>query len=172
MVALKHPDHDHIDGLYSVLENFRVGQLWIGRDQDNPAFKSLVAEARALGIPVLLTGDIEKKAESGLVEEHAPIESDFPRVPHHRSKTSSTEEFLEAVAPKVAVASVGEGNSFGHPAPIVVERYARAGVRFLRTDRDGAVTALTDGRSLSVRTFVNPAPVSFSTESRTASGPN
>ena len=219
VVALTHADHDHIDGLYSVLENFRVGQLWIGLDQDKPAFKRLVAEARSLGVPIvhetagstftwgngtvedlwpddsvqaadasnneslvlhltdghlgfLLTGDIEKKAESRLVEDHAPIESDFLKVPHHGSKTSSTEEFLEAVAPKVAVASVGEGNPFGHPAPIVVERYARAGVRFLRTDRDGAVTALTDGRSLSVRTFVNPALFTVTTGTRAASGPN
>jgi competence protein ComEC len=158
VVVLTHADHDHIDGLYSVLENFRVSQLRIGCDQDRPAFKRLIAEARSLDAPIvhvrvgsmftwgngtvealwpddsvqaadpnneslvlhltdghlgfLLTGDMEKKAESRLVEEHAPIESDFLKVPHPGSKTSSTEAFLEAVAPKVAVASVGEGNPF------------------------------------------------------------
>ena len=200
VVAVTHADHDHIDGLHSVLQNFRVGQLWVGRDQDRPAFKSLVEEARSLGIPVLhktasaefdwggatgevlwpqdwhmvagasnadsmvmhlvdgqrkflLTGDIERGVESSLVDEHAPLASDFLKVPHHGSKTSSTQPFLEAVAPKVAVVSVGEGNPFGHPAPTVVERYEHDGVRLLRTDRDGAVTALTDGRDLVVRTF-------------------
>jgi competence protein ComEC len=72
------------------------------------------------------------------------------KVPHHGSKTSSTDAFVAAVAPKFAVVSVGEGNQFGHPVDSVVERYAAAGVRFLPTDRDGA---LTDGQNLTVRTF-------------------
>jgi competence protein ComEC len=53
----------------------------------------------------------------------------------------------------VAVVSVGEGNQSGHPVDAAVERCAQAGVRFLRTDRDGAVTALTDGHGLVVHTF-------------------
>lgn len=57
---------------------------------------------------------------------------------------------MPAVAPKFTVLSVGDGNQFEHPVDSVVERYAAAGVRFLRTDRDGAVT---DGQSLTVRTF-------------------
>ena len=57
------------------------------------------------------------------------------------------------MAPRVAVVSVGEGNQFGHPVDAVVERYPEAGVRFLRTDRDGTVTALTDGHGLVVHTF-------------------
>jgi len=79
-------------------------------------------------------------------------------VPHHGSKTSSTAKFLDAVAPKVAVASVGESNPYGHPAEIVVERYAQDGIRLLRTDRDGAVTALSDGKSLSVQSYAEEHP--------------
>jgi competence protein ComEC len=105
----------------------------------------------------LLTGDIEHNVEASLVDEHAPLASDFLKVPHHGSKTSSTQPFLEAVAPKIAVASVGEGNPFGHPAPSVVERYQHDGIKLLLTDRDGAVTALTDGRELSVHAFVERA---------------
>ncbi|MGB8837801.1 MAG: MBL fold metallo-hydrolase, partial [Candidatus Acidiferrales bacterium] len=101
----------------------------------------------------LLAGDIEKRVENELVDQHAPLAVDFLKVPHHGSKTSSTDAFVGAVAPRVAVVSVGEGNQFGHPVDAVVERYAQAGARFLRTDRDGAVTALTDGRGLLVRTF-------------------
>lgn len=200
VVALTHADHDHIDGLYAVLDNFSVGQLWVGRDQDKPAFARLIAEAHSLRIPVehetagaefrrgsaaeevlwpadsqeidgasnadsmvirvvdgqrkfLLTGDIEKSVESKLVDEGAPLASDVLKVPHHGSKTSSTQPFLEAVAPKFAIVSVGLYNPFGHPAPSVVERYERDGVRLLRTDRDGAITVLTDGRDLKVSTF-------------------
>jgi competence protein ComEC len=53
----------------------------------------------------------------------------------------------------VAVISVGEGNSFGQPFPAVLERYAQAGIRLLRTDMDGAVTARTDGKTLTVTAF-------------------
>ena len=60
--------------------------------------------------------------------------------------------------PRVAVVSVGEGNQFGPPVDDVVERYARAGVRFLRTDRDSEVTALTDGHSLEVHTIAESHP--------------
>jgi len=202
VVALTHADHDHIDGLLAVLQNFRVGQLWVGRDQDKPEFKSLIAEAHALGIPVLhetagarfnwggtigevlwpqdwhavssasnadslvmhiidgdrkflLTGDIEHDVESKLVAEDAPLGADVLKVPHHGSKTSSSEPFLEAVRPKLAVVSVGQYNPFGHPAPSVVERYERDGVRLLRTDRDGALTVITDGHQLSVRRFAD-----------------
>jgi hypothetical protein len=53
---------------------------------------------------------------------------------------------------------VGEANQFGYPVDAAVERYAAAGVRFLRTDRDGAVTAITDGHDLVVHTFSEEHP--------------
>lgn len=205
VVALTHAHHDHIDGLRSVLQNFGVGELWIGRDEETPAFKALLAEARSRGAKIvekergsdfqsggiegsvlwpqdisavpqasndnslvirlkddavrfLLPGDIEKKVEAGLVRDGSEISADFLKVPHHGSKTSSIEAFVTAVAPRVAVVSVGEGNQFGHPVEDVVTRYVRAGVRFLRTDRDGEVTALTDGHTLDVRTFAESHP--------------
>jgi competence protein ComEC len=199
VVVLTHADHDHIDGLYSVLQNFKVGQLWVGWDDPRPAFARLLDEARSLGVRIvhvdqgerftfgaaradvlwppaggvgrapnnncvvlrlsdgqshfLLTGDIEKGAEEGLVADHEPLSSEFLKVPHHGSKTSSTAPFLAAIEPRVAVVSVGAANPFGHPAPAVVQRYHDDGVRLLRTDRDGAVTALADGDSLIVSTY-------------------
>jgi competence protein ComEC len=202
VAALSHAHHDHLDGLHAVIANFKVGELWIGRNEETPAFLVLLAEARARGVQVvqeilgrtfdwdgvrgevlwpadvsevdkaandnsllmriqdgaesfLLPGDIEKKVENQLVDEHAPLAANFLKVPHHGSKTSSTDAFVGAVAPRV---SVGEGNPFGHPVESVVERYAQAGVRFLRRDRDGAVTALTDGHELVVRSFVQEHP--------------
>ena len=102
----------------------------------------------------LLPGDAQQRSEDELVGKHAPLAADFLKLPHHGSKTSSTEAFLAAVAPRVAVVSVGDANPFGRPAETIIERYAHDGVRLLRTDRDGAVTALTDGQNLSVQTFL------------------
>jgi competence protein ComEC len=205
VVALTHAHHDHLDGLHSVLQNFRVGELWIGRDEETHAFEDLLKEASEHGVRVvhevsgskfdwggvtgdvlwpadltpvneasnddslvlrledgsvrfLLAGDIQKKVEQRLVKEDAEISADFLKVPHHGSKTSSTPDFVAAVSPKVAVVSAGEANPFGHPAPGTVERYAQAGVRLLRTDRDGAVTAFTDGHALTVTTFAESHP--------------
>jgi competence protein ComEC len=119
---------------------------------------SLVMRISDGAMRFLLPGDAQQKVEDLLVEQHAPLDAVFLKVPHHGSKTSSTDAFLAAVAPRVAVVSVGEGNAFGHPVASVVERYARAGVRFLRTDRDGAVTAVTDGQNLGVHTFAESQP--------------
>ncbi len=205
VVALTHAHHDHLDGLHAVLQNFHVGELWIGREEQTPALEALLAEARTRGIPIvhqtqgtqfhwdgitgdvlwppdsmaipeavnddslvmrledgrvrfLLTGDIEQRVEERLVTDQEPLAADFLKVPHHGSKTSSTEAFLAAVAPRVAAVSVGEGNPFGQPAPSVVERYAHRGIRLLSTDLDGAITARTDGENLDVHTFVESQP--------------
>jgi competence protein ComEC len=187
-----------------VLQNFRVGELGIGRDEETHTFEDLLKEARERGVRIvhevsgnkfnwdgiagnvlwpadltpvneanddslvlrledgdvrfLLAGDIQKKVEQRLVKEDAEITADFLKVPHHGSKTSSTPDFVAAVAPKVAVVSAGEANPFGHPAPGTIERYAQAGVRLRRTDRDGAVTAITDRHGLTVTTFAESHP--------------
>jgi competence protein ComEC len=102
----------------------------------------------------MLSGDIEEKVEGALVSENTPLEADFLKVPHHGSKTSSTEAFLQSVQPKIAVISVGESNSFGHPSPEVLDRCESLGTHAYRTDRDGAVSAWTDGKFLKVQSFV------------------
>jgi len=53
VVALTHAHHDHLDGLHSVIANFKVGELWIGRHEQAPAFLALLSEARARGIRVV-----------------------------------------------------------------------------------------------------------------------
>jgi competence protein ComEC len=99
--------------------------------------QSCVLRVAAGGRAMLLTGDIERAAEAVLVREN--LKADVLLVPHHGSRTSSSEGFIAAVAPRWAVVPAGYRNRFGHPARDVLERYAAAGVRVLRTDRDGAV---------------------------------
>jgi competence protein ComEC len=101
---------------------------------------SCVLRISTAGGAMLLTGDIERAAEAALLERHAAaLRAEVLLAPHHGSRSSSSAEFLAAVRPAVAVAAAGYRNRFGHPDAAVVERYRAAGVRMLRTDRDGAV---------------------------------
>jgi len=101
-------------------------------------------------VAFLLPGDIEAEVEKELVRSGTYLRSTVLKVPHHGSKTSSGQAFLEAVNPQVAVISVGEDNDFGHPARDVLARLKDTLV--YRTDRNGAVTIISDGHTLWVET--------------------
>lgn len=88
---------------------------------------------------ILLPGDIEKRSESRLLQSSGNLRTDILIAPHHGSRTSSTPEFVHAVAPGLTVFSVGYRNRFGHPHPAVNARYRQAGSRTLRTDLSGAL---------------------------------
>ncbi len=95
----------------------------------------------APGGTVLMTADVEKKSETEMIERDADaLKADVLVVPHHGSKTSSTEAFLDAVKPKIALIPVGYRNRFRHPHPDVMVRYAERGIKVYRTDEAGALT--------------------------------
>jgi competence protein ComEC len=102
-------------------------------------------------ITMLFTCDLEAEVEQALVDAGTPLRADVLKVSHHGSGHSSTQPFLEAVQPRYAVVSVGNGNSYGHPHAETLERLAGVGAQIYRTDRLGTVTARTDGLTLSVR---------------------
>ena len=86
----------------------------------------------------LFTADISSKVETELLREGADIKSDILKIPHHGSKYSSSQKFLEAVSSGAAVIEVGK-NSYGHPTKEVLARIAEEGTKILRTDLDGIV---------------------------------
>src|SRR6266481_742243 len=104
----------------------------------------------------LLPGDAEKKVEREILFENSAeaVRADVLKVGHHGSKNSTMPEFLAAVQPRFGIISAGEDNIFGHPSPELLERLENAGVRILRTDRDGAVHVLTDGTRLEITCFI------------------
>lgn len=104
---------------------------------------SIVVRLRYGERTVLFTGDIEREAEAALAGQD--LSAEVLKVPHHGSRTSSTDDFLDAVAPDFAVASCGRFNSFGHPHAEVVARYRRRGVPLWRTADDGGVIVQTEG---------------------------
>ena len=205
VVALTHAHQDHLGGLTAILENFRVGKLWIGREVASPALARLEELARAKKIPIehelrgqsfawdgvegeffwpatplsdvapsaknndslvlrlhyrnrtiLLPGDAEKDAERAILSENkeAELQADVLKVGHHGSKNSTMPDFLAAVRPQTAIISAGEENPYGHPSPELIERLQGAGIRILRTDRNGAVHVLTDGERVEIACFV------------------
>ncbi len=101
----------------------------------------------------LLAGDIERPSERKILAEEQRVSVNFLKVAHHGSKTSTTDPFLTAAHPAFAAISAGRDNIFGHPSPEVTDRRAAAGVQVYRTARAGAVTASTDGSTLSVSAF-------------------
>jgi competence protein ComEC len=97
----------------------------------------------------LLMGDAEAEEERELVHAHGrALDSDVLKVGHHGSRTSSGDELLSAVSPRLATISCGVRNRFGHPVPKVMARLTAHGAHVLRTDRDGALQITTDGESL------------------------
>ena len=92
------------------------------------------------GQRLLLAGDIEASAEKSLMDSpiKQALDSDVMLMPHHGSRTSSTEAFLEAVSPDLAIAQTGYGNRYGFPSPDVLLRYSAIGAA-LRNTADGAV---------------------------------
>lgn len=101
---------------------------------------------------ILLTADIEKDSERQLLEGHADkLPAALLVVPHHGSKTSSTERFVAAVHPGYAVFTVGYRNRFGHPDQNVVQRYSDS--TLLRSDDDGAILVEMDAHGLEVERY-------------------
>jgi competence protein ComEC len=103
---------------------------------------------------VLLTGDIENEAENAMFRAGENLRVDVVKVPHHGSRTSSTEQFVLASRPSVAIISVGQTSAFGHPHKEVVKRWQASGTEVLTTGRCGTITVTTDGHELKVEKFV------------------
>lgn len=121
----------------------------------NPNYKDndrgCVLKITGPGGSMLLTADIGRLGELSLLERVAhALPADVLLVPHHGSKSSSTAAFIDAVAPRLAVISVGHRNRYRHPAPTVLARYKARGIEILRTDRDGAVELRFTQRGIEV----------------------
>lgn len=107
---------------------------------------SVVFSLRYGSFDALFPGDADTRVESGW--RNAKLADDTLEVlkfPHHGSKTGMSEDFLEKLAPRLAVISVGK-NSYGHPAEAVLETLAKQGVEVKRTDKDGDIEIISDGR--------------------------
>lgn len=118
---------------------------------------SIVARFNSLDFSILFTGDIEEIAEKRLCELYSgtdKLEAFVLKVAHHGSKTSSTEEFLELVKPKIALIGVGKNNNFGHPNIDVIERLENMGSKIYRADNCGEIIIRINRKKLQIHTKI------------------
>ncbi|MBB5341192.1 ComEC/Rec2 family competence protein [Tunturiibacter gelidoferens] len=202
VLALSHAHSDHMGGMPAILRNFRPRELWVSIDPNSDAYRSLLDEAKDLGVTVrhfyagtqlawggtqitmlapepgyanpgepinndslvmrmqygdssvMLEGDAEAPSEREMLAHKRVAPVTLLKVGHHGSRTSTTQEFLDAAAPKDAVVSVGKGNTFGHPRYEVIERISEARTKLYRTDEFGLTTFLL-GRDGKIRELVD-----------------
>jgi len=112
----------------------------------DPNLASTIALVRYGTVRFLLVGDAERAEEDWLLaNKRDELRADVLKVGHHGSSTSSSDPFLKAVHPAVAIISVGAGNKYGHPSGDVLYALSRVGAEVLRTDQAGTVVVRTDG---------------------------
>lgn len=112
--------------------------IWEGAAEGNQA--SCVLSVEANGERLLLTGDIDVKAERAMLDDGFNVRADWLQSPHHGSRSSSSKPFLREVAPRGVLISRGRNNSFGHPHPLVLSRYQWLGIAVYDSAELGAIT--------------------------------
>ena len=107
---------------------------------------SIVFKLEYKSFSILFTGDIENIAEEVILSKNINLKADILKVAHHGSKTSSSQRFIEAVSPKIALIGVGKNNMFGHPNREVIERLQSYGTKIYRTDECGEISITVNNR--------------------------
>ena len=102
----------------------------------------------------LFTGDAEREEEQEILNAGYDLSATVLKVGHHGSRNSTTYPFLREIMPKYAVISVGE-NSYGHPTEDVLSRLRDADVKVYRTDMQGDIIAVSDGKTVTITTKKN-----------------
>ncbi|WP_088043996.1 ComEC/Rec2 family competence protein [Bacillus sp. EAC] len=147
-----------IDDKISLDPNVEITVLNSGKPKLSNNDSSIVLKVTYEEISLLLTGDIESKAEKRLLKDES-IDAQVLKIPHHGSATSTSEKFLFAVNPTVAILSYDKFNLFGHPHRSVMKRLNHLGIKHYTTDEYGDIELATNGKKLYIEkeeVLVNP----------------
>ena len=134
-------------------EKDMIADNWINNN-------SLVFKLVYKDFSIMFTGDIEEEAEKAILEQYSnninKLQANILKIAHHGSKTSTTENFLKTVSPKIALIGVGKNNNFGHPNEQVIERLKENGVKVYRTDTDGEISIVVNrnGEIVNIQKFI------------------
>lgn len=144
----------------NIEKNLYIDVLWPSKNQiseNSLNNNSLICKLNYNNFSMLFTGDIEKVAEEKILNniDNDLLNVDILKVAHHGSKTSSTEEFIKAVKPRIALIGVGKNNKFGHPNEDVLNRLSNYGTKIYRTDENGEISIMIDRKGvISVEKFI------------------
>jgi competence protein ComEC len=127
--------------------DFRVLHPASGTTPRKPNDLSCVLRISTAGGSALLAGDVEARGELEILRREPQLDARVLVVPHHGSRTSSSPEFIDAVAPTVGIVSVAHRSRFRHPHPAVLARYRERGIAIRRTDLEGAIRAVLPAES-------------------------
>mgnify|MGYP004445330755 FL=1 len=141
------------------IDNIFFETLWPDENsvisENNINNNSLVLKMMYKNFSILFTGDIENMAEQRIISKYKnnALNSTILKVPHHGSKTSSSEMFLKKVNPKYAIIGVGINNKFGHPSQSVIEALNKMNVEIYRTDLMGEIIIKSDGKKVELESI-------------------
>lgn len=125
-----------------------VGPIEITKETND---NSVVIKLSYLNDSILLTGDCSKGEESDILNSGADISANLLKAGHHGSSTSSTEAFVSAVNPQIAVISCGQNNDYGHPHKETVARFNKHNIKMYRTDTMGTIIAECSGNGINMK---------------------
>jgi competence protein ComEC len=126
----------------------------VAPDQDESSKQndgSLVIMVEVAGLGLLLTGDVEPPGQQAILGTGADLRADVLKIPHHGSAQQDP-AFFAATQARIAIASAGAHNDYGHPAPRTVQLVHSLGMTLLRTDQDGSVAIRRDPNRLAAVT--------------------
>jgi len=130
------------------LDGAEVEILSPEKDSDNLNNYSAVLRVTYGNTAFLFAGDAEEAIEKELLSKGITLKSNFLKVGHHGSNTSTSNAFLKAVSPEFAAISCGKNNSYGHPGAKVLDRLKSLGVQYNRTDAEGTLVYGSDGQKV------------------------
>ena len=139
-------------GMSFTLGDFSIDVLGCYYDEKDENDRSIIVKAKIGKWKFLFTGDAQKPVEENLLQDGADVKCDVLKLGHHGSMYGTSEEFLEACSPSLAMISCGKGNRYSHPHDVVLMRLKEAGVQYYRTDTNGSVTFAVTEKEIKVST--------------------
>lgn len=173
LLILTHPHADHVGGLSGARKGRRIENQWFGSiaagtkatigqysievlwplkagaTDENPNNVSIAAVIKSRDLSIFASGDIEPQVQERLRGQVGRV--DIYKVAHHGSRFQDP-ALMREISPQLALISVGEGNSYGHPAFSTIAALEQLGAKVLRTDRDGAVAVEADHHAITFET--------------------
>ncbi len=124
--------------------DFRLSVVYCNTENSEENNRSAIIIGRCRDSEFLFMADAEKSLEQEILDRGITVDCDVIKIGHHGSKTSSSDDFIDAVTPEFAVISVGAGNGYGHPSSAVLNRLYNKNIEVYRTDKMGDIKFFVD----------------------------